>query len=75
MTREEQVKICASCSQHKHDIHKGIVCKITGEHATFTTTCPDYDKSVEESVQNQLRLRASSASMCSGQYRLVLFLP
>lgn len=53
MTREEQVKICASCAQHKHDIHKGIVCKITGEHATFTTTCPNYEKSTEEPVLRQ----------------------
>jgi hypothetical protein len=50
MTREEQVKVCASCAKHKHDIHKGIVCKITGDHATFTTTCPDYEKASEESV-------------------------
>ena len=48
MTREEQVKICASCAKHKLDIHKGIVCKITGDHATFTTTCPDYEKASDE---------------------------
>ena len=53
MTREEQVKVCASCAQHKHDIHKGLVCKITGEHADFTTTCPNYEKSTEESVLRQ----------------------
>ena len=49
MTREEQVKICANCAHYKHDVQKGIVCKLTGEYATFDTTCSKYEKSTEES--------------------------
>lgn len=43
MTREEQVKICMGCVHNKLDIQKGIVCKKTGEPATFETTCSDFD--------------------------------
>lgn len=43
MTREEQVKICVECIHNKFDMQKGIVCKKTGELATFETACPDFE--------------------------------
>lgn len=47
MTREEQVKICMGCTHNKLDMQKGIVCKKTGETATFETTCPDFESNNE----------------------------
>ena len=42
MTREEQLQFCRVCKNKKMDIHKGIVCGLTGEKGNFEETCPNY---------------------------------
>lgn len=69
MTREEQVNICRCCEHHKLDMAKGIVCKKTGEHATFDEECPDFSGSGETPKDTQ----ANEPSEIKGFFAFYLY--
>lgn len=69
MTREEQVNICRCCEHHKLDMTKGIVCKKTGEHATFDEECPDFSGSGETPKDTQ----ANEPSEIKGFFAFYLY--
>lgn len=52
MNREDQVKICKSCTHKKMDLNLGLVCNLTNERATFIDKCSDY-KSKESELASQ----------------------
>lgn len=41
-TRAEQLAYCKVCTNRSFDLQKGVVCKLTGEHADFIDSCPDF---------------------------------
>ena len=47
MTRDEQLKYCKACSNHKFDVHKGVICSITNERASFEQACTLYNEDAE----------------------------
>lgn len=53
MTREEQLKFCSVCTKRSFNPKFGIICGLTGEKATFTGTCPDYDEDEREARINK----------------------
>lgn len=55
MTREEQLVFCTVCKKRAFDPKHGIVCGITDQVATFTTTCPDFEEDTVASNQVELR--------------------
>ncbi len=48
MTREEQIRFCEVCKNRDFHRQHGIVCKLTGEPADFTESCPSFDVDEEE---------------------------
>ena len=48
MDRAARVKICEKCLKRDYSAKKGIVCSLTGEHAAFEVTCPDYAEDEKE---------------------------
>ena len=54
MTRDEQLAFCKKCTNRKMDVQQGIICSLTGEKASFTNECPDFnlDENVKEIVSN-----------------------
>jgi hypothetical protein len=63
MTREEQITFCRKCLYRTMDVKQGLICKLTGEKATFNDTCPDFkiDKSVKEILlDDEERLKATT---------------
>jgi hypothetical protein len=42
MTRDEHLVFCKVCVNRAFDPHLGIVCSLTGQHANFNPTCPDF---------------------------------
>ncbi|MGN0187821.1 MAG: hypothetical protein ACI392_08790 [Paludibacteraceae bacterium] len=55
MTREEYVAICRNCKLRKFDAHKGIVCSLTGEHASFADECENYKEDEKELARIELK--------------------
>jgi len=56
MTREEQLEFCKTCVNRTFSSKSGIICKLTNEKATFTTTCSSYiadNKSIAEAKHKQ----------------------
>lgn len=43
MNRETRLESCRVCMKRKFLMEKGIVCSLTGEHATFDFDCPDFE--------------------------------
>ena len=43
MRRDEQLAFCKKCSNRKMDVQQGLLCNLTGEKATFTNECPDFN--------------------------------
>lgn len=54
MTREEQVKICRKCQNREMDAQRGLICKLTGDVATFDGQCPDFVR--DEDVVDRIDL-------------------
>ena len=50
MTRKEQLVFCTKCLNRKMNSKQGLVCKLTGEKATFQNECSDFkhDETVKE---------------------------
>ncbi|MBI1307455.1 MAG: hypothetical protein GC181_12710 [Bacteroidetes bacterium] len=44
MNREEQLRYCRVCTKRTFNPSRGILCSLTGEEATFETTCPYFEK-------------------------------
>lgn len=53
MDRHHQLKYCKKCTHKDVALKKGIICKLTGERATFENTCDDYIISEEEKAREQ----------------------
>lgn len=50
MDRTEHVRVCKRCSNRKFDKHKGLICGLTDEVATFEVQCFSYvrdEKAIE----------------------------
>lgn len=43
LTRDQYLAVCNTCLKRQFDKQKGIVCQLTGEHASFDQTCPDLE--------------------------------
>ena len=41
-TPAEKLQLCKVCKNHKFDLSRGIVCKLTNEKPTFEEECPDH---------------------------------
>jgi Flp pilus assembly protein TadB len=56
LTREEHLRFCEICTKRQVNFKKGMVCSLTGEHATFDPTCPDYDEDHHEIEKKEKKL-------------------
>ena len=76
MTREEQLKFCSVCQNRAFNPKNGIVCKLTGEQATFEVSCPDYivDQSEVhmEILRNESRKMDAKKPVNRGRYALFI---
>lgn len=61
MTRDFHLSFCKKCSLRSFNSKKGIVCKLTGEHADFETECPsfDLDEVASERVEREDKVKAA----------------
>lgn len=48
MTREEQLKFCATCTKRSFNPKLGVTCSLTAAIATFENSCPDYAEDAKE---------------------------
>ena len=53
MTRKEQLLFYEKCTHRKMDLNQGILCDLTNEKATFTSTCADYNEDLSIEAANQ----------------------
>jgi hypothetical protein len=53
MNRKHQLTYCKVCLNKEKDLNKGVICKLTGEVATFQETCPYF--SLDEKLSKQLQ--------------------
>jgi hypothetical protein len=60
MTRVEQVKICRKCQNREMDTNRGLICKLTGDVATFEGQCPDFVQ--DENVRDQIDLEDAEST-------------
>lgn len=54
MTREEHVYYCRKCQNRELDLNEGLICRLTGQVATFKNQCPDFLR--DEKVTDQIDL-------------------
>lgn len=47
LSRAQYVAVCETCTHHKSDFKKGIICSLSGEYANFETNCPSYEKDAQ----------------------------
>ena len=47
MRRKEQLEFCKVCTNQKFDSHKGIICGLTNDRATFEVSCDDFNEDME----------------------------
>lgn len=66
MTREERLEFCLVCTKRKPNIKKGLLCSLTGEHATFEGNCNDYDEDKDEVVAHFERKMSRAGHMSEG---------
>ena len=43
LTRSEYVEICSECKKRAFDKKLGLICSLTGQHAVFENSCPNYE--------------------------------
>lgn len=62
MEREEQLRFCRICHNQKFDPHRGIICQVTNEPATFTESCTIFqsdpilkERFEEQNLQNEVQ--------------------
>ena len=48
MTRDEMLTFCKVCRNREVDLKRGMICKLTGEYADFSESCPNYDYDEQE---------------------------
>jgi hypothetical protein len=58
MNRDDQLVFCNRCTNKQFNSKKGIVCRLTGEHADFDIECSDY---VEDEVAKKAEDRYEAA--------------
>lgn len=64
MTDKDRIRICSQCKKRYLSLQKGIVCSLTGEHATFESECPDYDEDIVAAQDSESEKDAGTPS-CS----------
>lgn len=47
MLRKDRLAFCTECTKRGFDRSKGVVCGLTGEHATFSISCDFYEPDVD----------------------------
>ncbi len=57
MLREQRLAYCKQCLKRSFRTDKGIVCSLTGEHATFDVSCADYEEDSDLVAKNKERNR------------------
>ena len=55
MTREDYIKVCATCTKRSFNPKVGIICGLTNAPADFKGTCPDYNEDENAVKQETLR--------------------
>lgn len=53
LTRDEQLSFCKICQNRQMDMQKGIICRLTGDIATFQYSCNDFNKDKVEAVKRE----------------------
>jgi hypothetical protein len=76
MTREERLVYCKVCKKRSFNTNLGIICSLTGEHASFNGTCSDFDEDPREvhhvQVQQENIKAETKKGINRGRYALFI---
>tara|TARA_R110002072_G_scaffold273058_1_gene433323 strand:- start:4085 stop:4510 length:426 start_codon:yes stop_codon:yes gene_type:complete len=62
MERARQVEFCEKCLNRDYSPKKGIICKLTGNQATFTDSCENYSKDEKAAILVERAVKSKEAA-------------
>ncbi len=65
MDRAYRLQYCKQCNLRNFNREKGVVCSLTGEHATFDATCESFDRDEDEAKKIQLQKQQATQTQAS----------